>query len=155
MHPSRRFAAAGITALVFDYRGFEASGGELRQRISPRDQTEDYRNALTWLSLQPEIDPERLGIRGTSFNGPHVIEVATHDPRVKAVVSQVGPMDLGQITRGLAGLEQFAGLQQLTIQERVSHRLRGCWSKYWSRASRPLTPSLDGNTIPQTLIRGG
>ena len=24
------------------------------------------------------------------------------------------------------------------------------WSKYWSGASRPLTPSLDGSTIPQT-----
>jgi fermentation-respiration switch protein FrsA (DUF1100 family) len=29
---ARRFAAAGIAALVFDYRGFGASGGEPRQR---------------------------------------------------------------------------------------------------------------------------
>src|SRR6266576_738542 len=110
---ARRFAAAGIAALVFDYRGFGASGGEPRQRISPRDQMEDYRNALTWLSLQPEIDADRLGVWGTSFSGAHVIEVAAQDSRVKAVVSQVGPMDLQQITRGLAGAEQFADLQQL------------------------------------------
>jgi hypothetical protein len=51
---ARRFAEAGVAALVFDYRGFGASGGEPRQRVSPSDQMEDYRNALTWLSLQPE-----------------------------------------------------------------------------------------------------
>src|SRR3954468_610422 len=52
---ARRFAEAGIGTLVFDYRGFGASGGEPRQRILPHHQMEDYRNALTWLSLQPEI----------------------------------------------------------------------------------------------------
>src|SRR5258705_10366688 len=62
---ARRFAAVGIAALVFDYRGFGASGGEPRQRISPRDQMEDYRNALPWPSLQPEIDADRLGVWGT------------------------------------------------------------------------------------------
>jgi uncharacterized protein len=30
---ARRFAEAGVAALVFDYRGFGASGGEPRQRI--------------------------------------------------------------------------------------------------------------------------
>src|SRR5260370_14486092 len=51
---ARRFAAAGIAALVFDYRGFGGSGGEPRPRVFPHDQMEGYRNALTWLSLQPE-----------------------------------------------------------------------------------------------------
>ncbi len=46
---ARRFAAAGIAVLVFDYRGFGASGGEPRQRVIPRDQMDDYHNALTWL----------------------------------------------------------------------------------------------------------
>src|SRR5882724_10106573 len=63
---ARRFAADGVGALVFDYRGFGASGGEPRQRIVPPEQMEDYRNALTWLSLQPEVDAYRLGIWGTS-----------------------------------------------------------------------------------------
>jgi fermentation-respiration switch protein FrsA (DUF1100 family) len=66
---AHRLAEAGTAALVFDYRGFGASGGEPRQRISPPDQMEDYRNALTWLSLQPEIDANRLGVWGSSFSG--------------------------------------------------------------------------------------
>src|SRR6266481_2093114 len=133
---ARRFAAAGIAALVFDYRSFGASGGEPRQRVLPRDQIEDYRNALTWLSLQPEIDADRLGIWGTSFTGAHVIQVAAHDPRVKAVFSQAGPMYLDQIMRGLPGPEQFAGLQQLAIQERIRYVTEG-GEHYVASAGRP------------------
>ena len=97
---------------------------------------EDYRNALTWLSLQPEIDADRLGVWGTSLSGAHVIQVAAQDSRVKAVVSQVGPMDLGQIIRELAGPEQFAGLQALTVQERVRHAVDG-GERYIPMTGRP------------------
>jgi len=133
---ARRFADAGVAALLFDYRGFGASGGEPRQRVSPRDQMEDYRNALTWLSLQPEIDAHRLGIWGTSFSGGHVIQVAAHDPRVKAVAMQVGPMDLEQITREVVGAEQFSGLQQMAIEERIRHMTEG-GERYIPSAARP------------------
>jgi uncharacterized protein len=73
---TRRFAEAGIAALLFDYRFFGARGGEPRQRIFPRDQIEEYRSALTWLSMQREIDADRLGILGTCFSGGHVLHVA-------------------------------------------------------------------------------
>ena len=97
---------------------------------------EDYRNALTWLSLQSEIDADRLGVWGTSFSGGHVIQVAAHDPRVRAVVSQTGAMDLDQIIRGVAGSEQFAGLQQLTVQERIRHAVEG-GERYIPSTARP------------------
>jgi fermentation-respiration switch protein FrsA (DUF1100 family) len=122
---ARRFADAGIAALLFDYRSFGASGGEPRRRILPRDQIEDYRSALTWLSLQPEIDADRLGVWGTSFSGGHVLHVAAYDPRVRAVVSQVGAMDLRELTRAAAGPEQFAAIEQLTVQERIRRATEG------------------------------
>src|SRR5229473_878616 len=133
---ARRFAAAGIAALVFDYRSFGASGGEPRQRVLLRDQIEDYRNALTWLSLQPEIDADKLAVWGTSFSGGHVIQVAAHDPRVKAVVSQTGAMDLDRIIHTVAGPEMFAGLQHLTVQERIRHATEG-GEKYIPSTGRP------------------
>ena len=122
---ARRFAEAGIAALLFDYRGFGASGGEPRQRVFPRDQMEDYRSALTWLSMQPEIDADRLGVWGTSFSGGHVLHVAAYDPRVKAVVSQVGAMDAYVMTRSALGPEQFAALEQMTVDERIRHATEG------------------------------
>jgi fermentation-respiration switch protein FrsA (DUF1100 family) len=122
---ARRFAEAGIAALLFDYRSYGASGGEPRQRVFPRDQIEDYRGALTWLSLRSEIEAGRLGIWGTSFGGGTVLHVAAYDSRVTAVVSQVGAMDLYQITRAALGAEKFASLEQMTVQERVRHATQG------------------------------
>src|ERR1700683_367515 len=133
---ARRFAKAGIAALVSASRGLGASGGEPRQRISPHDQMEDYRNALTWLSIQPEIDADRLAVWGTSFSGGHVIQVAAHDSRVKAVVSQAGAMDLNQIVRTVAGPEMLAALQQLTVLERIRFATEG-GEKYIPSTGRP------------------
>src|SRR5260370_5897883 len=106
---ARRFAEAGVAALLFDYRFFGASGGEPRQRVFPRDQIEDYRSALTWLSLQPQVDADLLGVWGTSFGGGTVLHVAAYDPRVKAVVSQVGAMDLYLDSYDFAREAQAAG----------------------------------------------
>jgi fermentation-respiration switch protein FrsA (DUF1100 family) len=122
---ARRFAEAGIAALLFDYRSFGASGGERRQRVFPHDQLEHYRSGLTWLSMQLEIDSDRLGVWGTSFSGGHVIHIAAHDPRVKAVVSQVGAMDPGQTLRDQTTPEQFGAFQKMLVKERVRHATDG------------------------------
>jgi uncharacterized protein len=41
------------------------------------------------------------------------------------VVSQVGAMDLHHITLAALGAEQFAALEQMTVQERVRHATEG------------------------------
>jgi uncharacterized protein len=122
---ARNFATAGIAAVLFDYRHFGASGGEPRQRVAPHDQTEDYRSALTCLSLQREVDADRLGVWGTSFSGGHVLHVAAYDPRVKAVVSQVGAMDADAIMKATATPEQYAALEQMTVKERIRRATEG------------------------------
>jgi fermentation-respiration switch protein FrsA (DUF1100 family) len=86
---AERFAAAGFTTLVFDYRSFGESEGEPRGQLFPHHQIEDYRNAVTFLSLQPEVDPDRIGVWGTSFSGGHVLHLGAFDRRLRAVVSQV------------------------------------------------------------------
>src|SRR6478672_9832208 len=40
------FAAAGLNVLLFDYRGFAASGGSPRQLVSASRQCQDYRAAI-------------------------------------------------------------------------------------------------------------
>jgi hypothetical protein len=62
---------------------------------------------------------------GTSFSGGHVIQAAAHGSRVRAVVGQVGAMDVGQIIPKLADAEMFTGLQQLTVQGRIRHATEG------------------------------
>ena len=60
-----------------------------RTRLIPHKQVEDYRNAISYLQGEPGVDPERIGIWGSSFAGGNVIVVAALDARVKAVVGQI------------------------------------------------------------------
>jgi fermentation-respiration switch protein FrsA (DUF1100 family) len=83
------FAEAGLNVLVYDHQNFGDSEGTPRQEVDPVLQYRDYRNAITFASTRPEVDPSRIGIWGSSFAGGHVLVVASIDKRVKAVVSQV------------------------------------------------------------------
>jgi fermentation-respiration switch protein FrsA (DUF1100 family) len=83
------FASGGFAVLAYDNINFGSSGGEPRQEVDPVLQRRGYRDAITFLSLRPEIEVERIGIFGTSYSGGHVLEVAAHDRRVKCVVSQI------------------------------------------------------------------
>jgi fermentation-respiration switch protein FrsA (DUF1100 family) len=118
---AERFAAAGIAALVFDYRHFGTSTGEPRQLIDVGRQHQDWQAAVAHARTLDGVDPERIALWGSSFSGGHVIWVAAHDDRVAAVVSQVphasgpatlkasGPVRLSRMT--LAGLrDQVASL---------------------------------------------
>jgi dipeptidyl aminopeptidase/acylaminoacyl peptidase len=80
---------AGYVVLTFDYKGWGASGGP-RSRLAPYGRVADVQAALTYLGLQSQVDPDRLGIYGTSYGGATVVWVGAIDPRVKCVVSVVG-----------------------------------------------------------------
>jgi dienelactone hydrolase len=60
-----------------------------RTRLVPMKQVEDYRSAISYLQGEPGVDPDRIGIWGSSFAGGNVIVVAAMDSRVKAIVGQV------------------------------------------------------------------
>jgi len=60
-----------------------------RTRLIPMKQVEDYRNAISYLQGEPGVDPDRIGIWGSSFAGGNVIVTAALDSRVKAIVGQV------------------------------------------------------------------
>ena len=57
---AKRFAEAGFAALAIDYRFLGGSGGEPRNQIIPYEMLQDVRNAITWLFMQPEVDPARF-----------------------------------------------------------------------------------------------
>jgi fermentation-respiration switch protein FrsA (DUF1100 family) len=115
------FAAAGLGAVVFDYRGVGASDGEPRQDLDPYAQLDDYRQAISFARRRPEIDPERIGVWGTSYSGGHAIMVGAWDRRVRAVVAQVPLIDAWEwMTRGLGPeLRDAIVAQQVAERERV------------------------------------
>jgi dienelactone hydrolase len=81
-------ARAGIAVLLYDHANTGESDGEPRQELDPVRQQRGYRDAITFLAAHPGIDADRIGIWGTSYSGGHVLAVAAHDRRVRAVVSQ-------------------------------------------------------------------
>lgn len=88
------FCEAGLAVLLYDHRGYGDSDGDVRLEIVPHQQVADFRDAITFALTLPGIDPERLGIWGSSYAGGHCISIAANDRRVKCVVAQV-PMIAG------------------------------------------------------------
>ena len=111
---SLALANAGYLVIAFDYRGWGQSDGrlvltaapekhegrrftapveELREYVDPMEQLTDWLNVVSWAMGEPTVDKARVGIRGSSYSGGHVFWVAAQDPRIKALVSQVGAFD--------------------------------------------------------------
>ncbi len=110
---AERFEEAGFVTLVFDYRFLGASDGNPRGQIISYEQQEDCRNAISWMSLQPEVDADRIGVWGTSLSGGHVLHLAAFDRRIKVVVAQVPTINpVKQIVHrsGKDGLERLMGI---------------------------------------------
>ncbi len=121
---AERFAAAGFVTLAFDFRFFGDSEGEPRSQVFPLEMTEDCRNAITWVSQQPEVDPGRIGVWGTSYGGVLVIWVGTFDKRVKAVVAQV-PAILPPSMRRASNPEGWDRLGELLLRDRIERYKTG------------------------------
>jgi len=80
-------AEAGLDVLAFDYRGFGASAGTPRQRVSMAAQLEDYRAAMAAAARLPGVERDRLVLWGVSLSGGHVLEAAAGRSDVAAVIS--------------------------------------------------------------------
>src|ERR1044071_7473982 len=109
-----RFAERGLVAMAIDYRTYGYSSGDVllleadtttderavwekeariqvkRTNLNNFRETEDFRAAISYIQTEPGVDPERIGIWGSSNGASVVLMVASQDARVKAVVAQVG-----------------------------------------------------------------
>lgn len=90
------FAAAGLHAVTFDYRGFGASGvadGSPRQVVSLAGQVADLHAAADAAKRLPGVDAGRVVLWGVSLGGGHVVSAAAERDDVAAVVSVVPMVD--------------------------------------------------------------
>ena len=81
--------AWGYVCLQFDFRGCGESEGE-RGRIICLEQVSDASNGITFLQGRPEVDPDRIGLCGSSLGAAVAIYAAGNDSRAAAVISQGG-----------------------------------------------------------------
>lgn len=79
----------GYAAFRFDMRCCGESEGT-RGQVRCFDQVADTKNALTFISARPEIEPKRVGVIGHSFGAAVAVYTAGVDDRVACVISSCG-----------------------------------------------------------------
>jgi pimeloyl-ACP methyl ester carboxylesterase len=85
-----RLAYCGVAAFVHDKRGTGASEGVFRE-TDYEDYITDTGNAGIFLSSNPLLDPERIGVMGGSEGGRIAVVAAARYPVFSFVVSLMGP----------------------------------------------------------------
>lgn len=143
------FVDAGFVALTFDYRGFGGSKGE-KWRLIPLEQIDDIRNAITFFEAQPQVDPDRIGLWGTSFGGANAPYAAAVDSRVKAVVGQVGFGDGERFMLDVRSYGERVELMRKLAEDRRRRAINGVGERV-DPIDLALRSSQSRNFLPQAL----
>ena len=84
---AQKMAEFGFLTIAFDPSYTGESGGTPRYVASPDINTEDFCTAVDFLSMQENVDPERIGIIGICGWGGMAINAAAIDTRIKATAA--------------------------------------------------------------------
>lgn len=84
---AQTLAERGFLTIAFDPSYTGESGGQPRCTASPDINTEDFCAAVDFLTAQPNVDPERIGIIGICGFGGMGLNAAAIDTRIKATVA--------------------------------------------------------------------
>lgn len=84
---AQTMAERGFLTLAFDPSFTGESGGMPRAVASPDLNTEDFQAAVDYLSVQEEVDSEKIGVIGICGWGGMALNAAAADTRIKAAVA--------------------------------------------------------------------
>ena len=98
---ARQLAAAGISALTIDNRGFGESGGPrfegvvapARQREVTDKWPDDFDAVFAWLAGQPGVSKTRIGVGGGSCGVNNAVQLASRHPEIRSLVLLAGGTD--------------------------------------------------------------
>ena len=84
---AQTMAERGYLTIAFDPSFTGESGGYPRFMASPDINTEDFMAAVDFLSVQEDVDPDKIGIIGICGWGGMALNAAALDTRIKATVA--------------------------------------------------------------------
>ena len=84
---AQKMGERGFLTIAFDPSFTGESGGNVRNVASPDINTEDFQAAVDFLSVQENVDPEKIGIIGICGWGGMALNAAAIDTRIKATVT--------------------------------------------------------------------
>ena len=83
---AQTMAERGFLTIAFDPSFTGESGGEPRYMASPDINTEDFQAAVDFLSVQDNVDPEKIAVIGICGWGGMALNAAALDTRIRATV---------------------------------------------------------------------
>ncbi|MEE6175114.1 alpha/beta hydrolase [Mycobacterium sp. 050134] len=151
----QHFAASGLATLAFDYRHSGESAGQPRQRFVMRRQQQDVEAALNYLRHHADVDPDRVGLWGTSLGAMHALRVASQRADVRAVVVQC-PIVHGPATLSRNGAWRALRMTPAIVEDalrrvcRAGHRYVPIVGEPGSLAAVTIPGALEGwySTVP-------
>lgn len=123
---AQELAERGFLTVAFDPSFIGESGGQPRNVASPDINTEDFCAAVDFLSVQDNVDPDRIGILGICGWGGMALNAAAVDTRIKATVTST-MYDMCRVTANgyfdsMDAEDRYELRQKLSAQRTVDYR---------------------------------
>ena len=140
---AQEMAARGFLAIAFDPSFTGESGGMPRRVASPDINTEDFSAAVDFLSVQDNVDPDRIGIIGICGWGGIALNAAASDTRIKATVGST-MYDMTRIgAKGYFDANDSAEERQAMREAFSAQRTEDYKNGFYTRAGGVVDPLPD------------
>ena len=123
---AQTMAERGYLTIAFDPSYTGESGGEPRYVASPDINTEDFSAAVDFLSVQDNVDADKIGIIGICGWGGMALNAAAIDTRIKATVTST-MYDMSRVTANgyfdsMTEDQRYAMREQLNAQRTEDYK---------------------------------
>lgn len=131
---AQEMARRGFLTIAFDPSFYGESGGYPRYMNSPDINMEDFQAAVDFLSVQDNVDPDKIGICGICGWGGYAVHTAGLDTRIKATAA-ITMYDMSRVMAygyfdandedARYGMRQFISNQRTTDYKNKEYALLG------------------------------
>lgn len=137
---AQHMAERGFITIAFDPSFTGESGGEPRRMASPDINTEDFLAAVDFLSIQDNVDAERIGIIGICGFGGMAVNAAAIDPRIKGTVAMT-MYDMSKVNaEGYFGSEDSPAQRMASRKAIAAQRIADYKAGTYQRAGGVVDP---------------